>query len=369
MWKHILQIKMILEVIKEKMERWHYWILAIIFVLAFILRIVGIDWGMPYDNMHPDEGLIFERAYECALERNFEVKDYYRPNHVMIKLNTLLYIGIQELYFEPQGKSDFALNYSENFALFTVASRIMVVCFAVGVVALAYFIMLSWGKGQALFVSFLFAVLPSYIEHSHYLTPDIPLLFFLMAVLWAAFRYMKNPTLTWLFWMSFFTALATCEKYPGIFGCVIIAVVVCVTKINKPLQIVQEGLWAILFVLLGILAVSPVLIVDLETVLEVMAGQNKQYHLGADGLNFGETLIYYSKTTAVQLGLILTASSIYGIVRSIKKKTKETIILLGFMVYIFPISMLSVHWERYTLPIYAVGMMFGAIGVFYFLEL
>ena len=359
---------MTLAKIKEKLSRWHFWLLGLIIFIAVVIRIIGINWGMPHNNLHPDEGLVYWPAYQCALERNFEIHDYYRPNHVTIKLNTLLYIGIQELYFVPQGELDFTSNYGENFALFTTASRIMNALFSVGIVVFAYLIALSWGKNKALFVALLFAVFPSFIEHAHYITPDTPLLFFLMGVLWVAFRYMKKPTISWLFWMSFFTALAFCEKYPGAYGCVIIATVVCVTHYKKPLLILRDGAMAILFFILGIMAVSPILLIDLRTVLEIMAGQNKQYHLGADGLNFGETIVFYATTTAVRMGFVLTVGCLYGMVRSFMKNRKPTILLISLLMYILPISKLSLHWERYTLPIYAVCLMFGAIGVFYLLD-
>lgn len=354
--------------LKDKIHHWYYPMLALIFALALILRVVGAGWGMPHNNLHPDEGIIFEQAFQCALNRSFEVHDYYRPNHVSIKLNTLLYIGIQELYFAPQGQEDFILNYNEDFALFTTASRVLTALFGVGAVVLAYLIGLSWGRWQALFAALLFAIFPSFLEHSHYITPDIPLLFFLMGVLWAALRYQRKPSVSMLFWMSFFTALATCEKYPGAYGCAVIAVAVCAAHIRKPIMILRDGCLAILFFLLGILAVSPVLLIDLRTVLEVMAGQNKQYHLGADGLGFGETLLFYAKTTGEHLGLLLTLSSIYGMMRSFRKNRKPTIILFSFLAYIVPISTLSIHWERYALPIYAAGLLFGAIGVLYLTE-
>lgn len=357
-----------LTVFKEKFNRLYFWILALIFAAAVALRIVGAGWGMPHGNLHPDEGLVFGQAYQCALNRNFEVHDYYRPNHVSVKMNTLLYIGIQELYFAPQGQNDFALNYNQHFALFTTASRILTALFGVGTVVLAYLIGLFWGRKQALFASLLFAVFPSFIEHSHYITPDIPLLFFLMGVLWAALCYQRKASVSWLFWMSFFTALAVCEKYPGAYGCVVIAVTVCAAHIKKPSRIVKDGCLAILFFVLGILAVSPVLLIDFRTVLEAIAGQNKQYHLGADGLGFGETLLFYIKTAGVHMGLLLTVSSIYGIVKSFRKNAKPTIILLVFLAYIVPISTLSIHWERYTLPIYAAGLIFGAVGAFYIAE-
>ncbi len=353
---------------KVKNEYWYAGILALIFTVAVILRLTGIGWGMPHGNLHPDEGIIYWESFQSARDHNFEVKQYYRPNHVSIKLNTILYIGIQELYFAPQGEDDFSLNYSQNFSLFTTASRVLTALFSMGTVVLAYFIARFWGKKQAMFAALLFAVFPAFIEHAHYITPDIPLLFFLMGVLWAALRYLKNPSVSWLFWMAFFTALATCEKYPGVYGCFIIAVAVCTTHIKKPVKIVKHGFLAILFFVLGIMAVSPILLIDLGTVLEAMIGQNRQYHIGADGLNFWQTLFYYSQTTAVHMGFVLTVCSIYGIVRSFRKNVKQTIILLAFLAYIVPISMLSLHWERYTLPIYAAGLLFGAIGAFYILE-
>ena len=357
-----------LTVLKEKLNRWYFLILALIFTAAVILRVVGAGWGMPHNNLHPDEVIVFGAAYQCALDRSFETHTYHRPNHVSVKLNTILYIGIQELYFVPQGQKDFALNYSENFALFTTASRILTAFFGVGTVILAYFIGRFWGRKQALFAALLFAVFPSFIEHSHYITPDIPLLFFLMGVLWAALCYQRKPSVSWLFWMSFFTALAICEKYPGAYGCVIIAVVVCAAHIKKPAMIIKNGFLAILFVVLGILAVSPVLLIDFRTVLEAIAGQYQPYHIGADGLNFGRKLLFYFKTTGEHFGLLLTVSSIYGIVKSFRKNMKPTILLLALLAYIVPISTITLHFERYTLPIYAAGLLFGAVGTFYILE-
>lgn len=342
--------------------------LAAVLFIAALLRFVGIGWGMPYGNLHPDECIIYGQAYQCAADHTFEVKEYSRPNHVTIKLNTLLYIGIQEVYFAPQGLDDFAVNYSEHFALFTTASRVLTALFSMGTVVLAYLTVRIWGRYQALLAALLFALFPPFVEHSHYITPDIPLLFFFMCVLWGALRYLKNPSRKGLFGMCFCTALGFCEKYPGAYGCVIIAVAVCMVYRREPLKILRNGLLAILFFVLGIMAVSPVLIVDLRTVLAAMAGQNAQYHLGGDGLNFGETLLFYMKTAAEHLGLLLMLSSLYGIVRAFLKKTQETVLVSLFLLYILPISVLRVHWERYTLPIYAAGLLFGAVGAFYAAE-
>ncbi len=353
----------------KKNSKWaHALLAAFIFALAFTLRVVGADWGMPRNDLHPDEAFVFEEAYKCALNRTFETRIYFRPNHVSIKLNTILYIGIQEFVFEPQGKGDFAVNFEEHFSLFMTASRILNALIGTGVVVFAYLIARFFDKRKALYAAFLFAVLASFIEHSHYLAPDIPLLFFLMGTLWAALCYSRKPSVGMLFWMSFFTALAVCEKYPGLYGCLIIAVSVIMTHIKKPLLIVRDGFLAIFFLILGITAISPVLIIDFREVYHTMQGQNKTLHLGADGLNFPETLWYYSKTAAVSLGLILTLCCLYGIVRSFKENFKPTLLVFSLLIYILPISSLKIHWERYTLPIYAVGLLFAALGSFYVWE-
>ncbi len=355
-------------IFKENSKWAHALLAAFIFALAFTLRVVGADWGMPRNDLHPDEAFVFEEAYKCALNRTFETRIYFRPNHVSIKLNTILYIGIQEFVFEPQGKGDFAVNFEEHFSLFMTASRILNALIGTGVVVFAYLIARFFDKRKALYAAFLFAVLASFIEHSHYLTPDIPLLFFLMGTLWAALCYSRKPSVGMLFWMSFFTALAVCEKYPGLYGCLIIAVSVIMTHIKKPLLIVRDGFLAIFFLILGITAISPVLIIDFREVYHTMQGQNKTLHLGADGLNFPETLWYYSKTAAVSLGLILTLCCLYGIVRSFKENFKPTLLVFSLLIYILPISSLKIHWERYTLPIYAVGLLFAALGSFYVWE-
>ncbi len=340
-----------------------------IILLAIAMRLVGINWGMPYTNLHPDEGIVFVPAYQCALDRTIDVHSYYyRPNHVTIKASALIYMGIQDLYFAPKGMDDFAANYNSNFALFTTASRIFVAMLGVGVVVFTFLIGLFWGRRQALFAALLAAIFPGFIEHSHYLTPDIPLLFFLMGVIWAGLHYQKAPSLKWLFWMSLFTSFAICEKYPGTYGCLIIAVAVISAHTRDVKAIVIRGLLAILFVIIGIMAVSPALITDLKNVLEVMSAQNGEYHIGGDGLNHFRIFIYYLVNAANRMGLVLVLGCIYGTVRSFMKKPKQTIILSLLLVYLLPISMLNLHWERYDLPVYEAGVMFGAFGLLYFLE-
>ncbi|MBR1862335.1 MAG: phospholipid carrier-dependent glycosyltransferase [Lachnospiraceae bacterium] len=345
-------------------KKLHYGVLTAVLLLAAALRITGSWWGMPRGDMHPDEGIVYYESYNCALDRHFETKIYYRPNHVSIKLNTLLYIGIQELYFNLKGETDFAQNFNSHIEIFLTASRILTALLGVGCVVFAYLIILPFGKNRALFAAVLFALFPSFIMHSHYITPDIPLLFFMMGTLFFAVRYLKKPSVTMLFWMSMFTSLAICEKYPGAFGCLIIAFAVVLTHLKKPVRIILHGLLAIFFVVLGIMIVSPVILIDLRQVINVIEGQNHAYHLGADGLNFGQTLVYYLKTTGTGIGLIPVFCGLFGIYVSFKKDFKYALLLTTFLIYLLPISKLSVHWERYTLPLYAAGLMFAAIGVF-----
>ena len=90
-----------------------------IILLAIVMRLVGISWGMPYGNLHPDEGIVYYPAYQCALERNIDVHgSYYRPDHVSIKASALIYMAIQDFYFTPRGMEDFASNYSNNFGIY-----------------------------------------------------------------------------------------------------------------------------------------------------------------------------------------------------------------------------------------------------------
>lgn len=352
----------------KKKEHLHKLLFMSIIMIACILRFSGIGWGLPNTNLHPDEALIFYPAYQNTLNHSFEVRSYERPSHVSIKVNTLLYVGIQELYFVPKDKLDFTANFNEYNSLFITASRMMTAIFSMITVIFAYLIGRFYGKKQALLAALLFALFPPFIEHSHYITPDIPLLCFLMGVLWAGLWYLHKPKLFPLALMSLFTAFAICEKYPGAYGCVMIAVVLCIAHIKRPMLIIGRGFLSIVLLLLSMMSISPVLLVDLRSVIEVVKGQNHLYHLGADGLDFTQTVFFYLENTVINLGFVLTFCCIYSLLRQLGKDIKKAIVFISFLLYIIPISTLSIHWERYTLPIYAVGLLFAAIGFFYILE-
>ena len=67
-----------------------YGVFGIIIAIGIIFRFWGLDWGFPY-LLHPDEGTIVNTSINMARNHSFEPTVFYRPDHLIIKINTLVY--------------------------------------------------------------------------------------------------------------------------------------------------------------------------------------------------------------------------------------------------------------------------------------
>jgi len=88
-------------------------------------------------------------------------------------------------------------------------------------------------------------------------------------------------------------------------------------------------------------------------------------HLGADHLPFLSRLFFYIQSFASWsniLGLVFLAVGCYAI---FKWYRKPVLVLLYGLLYWICLSVLSLHWERWALPMYLTPLFIIAIGIFF----
>lgn len=338
-------------------------LLILAIIIGAFLRFGGISWGLPIP-LHPDEGFVTRDAYKLAASNSFETKTYNRPNHVSIKANSLIYLAINKFVFNMSDGTSISENFNPHFKLFYSASRSLSALLGVISIVLVYLIGKEFDKNIGLIAAWLTAIFPSFVEHAHYITPEILQTFFMLLVTYFAILYTKHKRMLFITFMSIFAAFAFCEKYPAGYSCIIIAFSIITTHHKDVYMLLKRSLIAFSIFITSIFLISPVLIIDYSNVLIAIKNENHVVHLGGDNLGIVGNFLYYFQTYLSHSGLILFILAFAGIFYCIKKyKNFGYLIILGCL-YIVPLSFTNLHWERWGVPMYVNMLLLSSIGFY-----
>jgi hypothetical protein len=339
----------------------HPLILMLIIISSSFFIFVGIDWGLPA-YLHPDEGTIVNSAIKMVQNRSFEPDVFYRPDHLLIQINMLLYRILIYLY-----DVSIANMNSIGIETFYLTARIITGVFAVASIIVGYLIGKNYSNNAGLASAFLFAFFPRYITHSHYATPDIPSTFFMLLFIYSALSYMQKSNYANLVFMSLITAAFITIKYPGAILCLMIAVsvIACSLSEKKVLKIFTHGISAVCLVLTFIFLISPVLVLKFSNVRQAFVNEARSTHLGADGLGVVGNVMFYFNNYLSASGIILLVFLGFGFFSLLSKKQSVLKNIPIFYSFIFTIciSCMPLHWERWGLPMHVSPLLVSAIGV------
>jgi len=349
------------ELNKKPLERKTALMLVIVLLLGGFLIFAGADWGLPV-NLHPDERTIVEPAIRLVENRSFEPDVFYRPDHLLIQINALIYRFIVLI-----NNIDIADMLVLGSGIYYLTARIVTGLFAMGSILMAFLIGRRYSTIIGLVAAFLFAVFPLFVTHSKYATSDVPITFLMMLFIYFSLNYMQKPVFKNIVIMALITAAFITIKYPGAILLVMIAVSVIVSSIidKKYLRILKHGIVTIVSVIFFIFLISPVLILKFNDVRSALLFEARAEHLGADGLGMGGNMLFYVSTFLNAGGIILLVFFFFGCYALIsERKTlyKHLPLFYGFIYWIC-LSYVSLHWERWALPMYVSPLIISAIGV------
>ena len=339
----------------------HVLILMLIIICSSIFVFGGADWGLP-TLLHADEGTIVNPAIKMLQNRSFEPDVFYRPDHLLIQINMLIYRVLVFLYgVTIENINDIGIE------VFYLTARVVTGVFAVGSIILGYLIGKKYSNFVGLVSAFLFGFFPLYITHSHYATPDVPTVFFMLLFIYATLDYMQKPSFKNLILMALVTAAFITIKYPGAILCGMIAISVIVSSIveKRYARIFKHGVSAIILVLAFIFLISPVLILKFDNVRQAFINEARSTHLGADGLGVSGNMLFYINSYLTASGIILLIFFFFGCYALLSRKQSilKNIPLFYSLIFWICLSCMPLHWERWGLPMYVSPLLISAIGI------
>jgi hypothetical protein len=339
--------------------------LAVILLVAAALRVVGSRFGFPL-TVHPDEWAVVDGAIDMARRNSFEPPWSLRPDHVEMKVDYLAFAAYAALFKDTSIEAAFG---ADPVPFYWIA-RLMTAAFGVATVALAYLVGRRSSRRAGLVAATLFALFPDFVRHAHYATPDVPLTFALMLLIYALMRYLGSPSWGSLLCASFAVALAIAIKYPGAVGAVTVGVVVVVAAARDRAwrRMVTHGLGSAAALVGFLFLISPVLFTNFADVRHELDVQSRGDRLGHSDLGMVRQLWFYVSTYADIAGLLLFLLAAVGLVVVVARRRLEAIPwFTGALVWV-SLSTLPMTYLRWGLPMWVTPLLLATAGIDYLLE-
>ena len=354
-------------------EKYFLLITLLLTICAFGARFIYCHWGYPL-RLQPDEHAIVDKAMEMLSRHSWEADQYNRPDHFEIKCNSIIFSILSWVKFHKPAYEAFP-DYTTYFYL---RARYFTAVFGTALVplvgALTGLLTGSFDKRHKRIIQFFamfFTAFPElFIENSSYATPDIVLTFFVVLFAYFEVLYLQKGSKKYLYYCMVIIGIGITIKYPAAlltvsYACIFLfRVLFCEEKSQKSIILILKYACISLGVIfLTIFIIAPNLITNLDAVIKTLRMEARDFHVGADGLGFWGNLKFYFTFIAADLGSISMFPFFIGLAYVFWKREREFLIFLVGLIYWVCMSVLSLHWVRWGIPMFIFYNILTAFGI------
>jgi 4-amino-4-deoxy-L-arabinose transferase-like glycosyltransferase len=294
------------------------WVVAAILALAAALRLIGIEYGLPFGGLlNPDEPNIVPRAWGMVHGAGLDPHWFDYPTLVLYVLAP--FQGWQD---EPS----------------YLTARLVVAAFGVGAVAATWWLgRVAYGRTAGLVAAAAVAVETIGVAYSHMAVTDVPM----TALIAVSLALAVTGRLEWA---GVAAGLAASAKYPAVFLVV-------------PLVVAGWGLWRRLALSAGLavgafLATSPYVLVHPGQAWDDASRVQRLAREGWLGFEH-DSFALFSFTGKLWAGLgPALAVAVLGLALALRRRTRTDLILAAFVLaYFVDLLTIRAHFDRYVLPL------------------
>ncbi len=336
------------------MARSSVWVLlAAILFFAFVIRAHGTSFGLPY-VYHPDEPAIVDRALQ--IERTGDLNPHWFNYPTLYTYaQTLLIVILRPLAKAWAGWRGVALDSLAWQGIIYQAGRLLTALIGTATVAVVY------GIGRRLFnqrvglwAAFILAATALHIEHSHYITTDVPAAFFVALCLYFAARALEAHTLRYLTLSALMAGFAAGAKYNA--GLVVVTTGVAFLATRRDWdELVDPALILVpLAALAGFLISTPYALLDYDTFSKGLQAEIEHYRTGHQGAEGSDNwrwfaLYLYNDGMGHALAAVTAASVLFAAI--LKRTRRDALLLLFPLLYYWLIAAQRVRFARNMMPL------------------
>ncbi len=340
-------------------------ILFIIILSALILRLWGIDFGLPF-QFHQDEPIVVNHALAYGtgdLNPHFFIIPPFCSYLLFACYGFFFLIGKFFGIFSSAG--DFAIKFFTDPTIFYLIARIVL-----GVIPGTLLIWLSYlvykrlfGKEGSLYVAACMAFIFLCVINGHYAYSDNLLVLFILLTYLLLYRMIKKPLLSNYVFSGMLIGLAISTKYNAVLllGSLFSAHyrIIADGSQHKKRIIMDKRLWVGIFAsICAFIITNPFSVLDYKFFLESVTGRIRNSYIG--------WLHHLQYSFAEGIGTWLLIAGLVGIIFIfIKKRKTEAILFLSFpFLFYLHLVIRSQRYSRYALPIIPFLIMSAAFLVF-----
>ncbi|MBI5375489.1 MAG: glycosyltransferase family 39 protein [Candidatus Schekmanbacteria bacterium] len=331
--------------------------LVILFVGGLLIRLWGIDFGLPLKYARPDEEGIVEAAL-YFFTGDFNPHFYYYP-HAFIYLNYFVYLMIYcagRIGGIYGNTFDFIQNYLLDPSIFFIVPRVLSAIAGTLTILAVYLLgTRCYGKNAGLFSALFISVSYLHVRDSHFGTTDIILTMAVIISLIAIRKIMKEGNGYIL--SGLLAGLATGIKYNGAILVIPIIVAHVIYNIRKNgwmkgIINIKKLLLSGVIMIFAFIITSPGLFLEFATFMKrliFMSNFLREYN----GFNPEPGRTYFLKILLpIGMGFPLFCLSIIGVFYACIKHTDDDVLILSFpLCYYFHMWDNYGVFVRYAIPV------------------
>lgn len=339
-------------------------ILWAIFLVALIIRIAGMQWGLPSEkntfSLHPDEPIVLGYSAQIDVAKGKLDPNFY--NYGSLYLTTLSIANKVSTFYAPAGEGPQA--EIQTLRTMHLTGRWISVFAGAGLVAVTFWMLLLWlPLWASVMGAAMVAVSPPLVMHSRFQTVDMLATFLLAVGLFYAVKIMvtsaANPPdiVRWTIASGLFIGLSAGTKYSGAIA--FVALFFALWFVAKEIRLKALGA-GFLCMILGFLLGTPGALLNTQAFL-----RDFSYELGhtaaGHGFVFVETpsgFLYHFGNLVQCAGLAGLLLGLAGLGVALYKRQPESRPLIGLAlfaaVFYIAIGRAEVKFIRYVFPLVPV---------------
>lgn len=331
------------------------WPIAALLVLAVLLRLDGIDFGLPALN-DPDEPLFILLAVEMLERGSLDPQWFGHPGTVTLYCLALIIAAVGTAgwlagqFADPGG---FAAAIYADPGMVMLPARIFFAANGVACVWLTYAIgNRLWGRNEGLAAALVLAVNAVHIGWSQVIRTDVQASVFMLLCTLQAMAILRECKLRHYLLAGLFAGLACATKWPAaLIGLSPLAAAIWRARSAK-------GDWRMpaivaLTALATLLSVSPYLVISHDVALSNLTAEAREAHPGATGGSpLANALWYVTGPLASSFGVLGLFIAVLGAIgATFRDRSWQIAVLPGFAAFLAVIFAQHVLWERWLVPV------------------
>ena len=326
-----------------------------ILLIAFLLRIWGVQFGLPYPY-HPDEVKYVLMALKMG---HFGLNPHYFINPSVFTYILFILYGCYYVVGHLAGHFQSTLGFIQTFVTqptsFYLIARLVTVFFSLLTIVIVYRIGKTlFDESTGLISSFLLSIVFIYVRDSHYGVPDITMICFLMIAYYFLVKCTLEGKMKHVYLAGFFIGLACATKYTAVFLFPIYILVLyrCKSKFNKN-NIIYIMIKSSVISGFGFLIGCPYALIDFHSFWSDIHQLAFFGHTGWFGINTTQNgYVYYLDCLRWGIGWPLLILCLVSIIHILCNKRELSLLLLGYpLLYYIYMGSARLQFERFTLPL------------------